>query len=87
MVKMMRDSFPDVQWAMQDMVADEHCVAVCRLCAGAHECEFAGVAATGCKFGACVMIFCYFKGMNKIAKNVAAEGMIDILRTIGACDK
>lgn len=48
---------------------------------------FAGVAATGCKFGACVMIFCYFKGMNKIAKNVAAEGMIDILRTIGACDK
>ena len=22
-VKMMRDSFPDVQWAMQDMVADE----------------------------------------------------------------
>ena len=48
---------------------------------------FAGVAATGRKFGACVMIFCYFKGMNKIAKNVAAEGMIDILRTIGACDK
>lgn len=84
---MMRDSFPDVQWAMQDMVADEHCVAVCRLCAGAHECEFAGVAATGCKFGACVMIFCYFKGMNKIAKNATAEMAIDTLLVIGACDK
>ena len=77
----------DARYGVVDVVADEHCVAVCRLCAGAHECEFAGVAATGCKFGACVMIFCYFKGMNKIAKNATTEMAIDILRTIGACDK
>jgi len=77
----------DARYGVVDVAADEHCVAVCRLCAGAHECEFAGVAATGCKFGACVMIFCYFKGMNKIAKNATTEMAIDILRTIGACDK
>ncbi len=72
---------------MRDIVADERCVAVYWLCTGTYEYEFAGVAATGCKFGACVMIFCYFKGMNKIAKNVAAEMAIDSLLAIGACDK
>ena len=86
-VKMMRDSFPDVQWAMQDMVADERCVAVYWLCTGTHEHDFAGVAATGRKFSACVMIFCYFKGMNKIAKNATTEMAIDSLLAIGACDK
>ena len=48
---------------------------------------FAGVAATGRKFSACVMIFCYFKGMNKIAKNATTEMAIDSLLAIGACDK
>ena len=87
MVKMMRDSFPDVQWAMQDMVADERCVAVYWLCTGTHEHDFAGVAATGRKFSAGVMNFYYFNDAGKITNDVAAEGMIAILRAIGACDK
>ena len=86
-VKMMRDSFPDVQWAMQDMVADERCVAVYWLCTGTHEHDFAGIAATGRKFSARVMNFYYFNDAGKITNDVAAEGMITILRAIGACDK
>lgn len=86
-VKMMRDSFPDVQWATQDMVADERCVAVYWLCTGTHEHDFAGVAATGRKFSARAMNFYYFNDAGKITNDVAAEGMIAILRAIGACDK
>ena len=44
---------------------------------------FAGVAATGRKFSACVMIFCYFKSMNKIANYAATDALL----AIGACDK
>ena len=86
-VKTMRDSFPDVQWAMKDMVADERCVAVYWLCTGTHEYDFAGVAATRRKFSARVMNFYYFNDAGKITNDVAAEGMIAILRAIGACDK
>ena len=86
-VKMMRDSFPDVQWAMRDMVADERCVAVYWLCTGTHEHDFVGIAATGRKFSARVMNFYYFNDAGKITNDVAAEGMIAILRAIGACDK
>ena len=83
----MRDSFPDVQWAMQDMVADERCVAVYWLCTGTHEHDFAGIAATGRKFSARVMNFYYCNDASKITNDVAAEGMIATLRAIGACDK
>lgn len=70
-----------------DVAADERCVAVCRLCAGTYEREFAGVAATGRKFSARVMNFYYFNDAGKITNDVAAEGMIAVLRAIGACDK
>ena len=63
-VKMMRDSFPDVQRAI-DIVADERCVAVCRLYA---EREFASIAATGRKFSARVMNFYYLKGEIRLQK-------------------
>ena len=72
---------------MQDMVADERCVAVYWLCTGTHEHDFAGVAATGRKFSARAMNFYYFNDAGKITNDVAAEGMIAILRAIGACDK
>lgn len=48
-VKMMRASFPDVQWAMQDMVADERCAAVYWLCSGTHKHDFYGHRAYGAK--------------------------------------
>nr|WP_314882334.1 ester cyclase [uncultured Campylobacter sp.] len=86
-VQMMRTSFPDVQWAMQDMVADERCAAVYWLCSGTHKQDFMGIAPTGRKFSARVMNFYYFNERGKIVNDVAAEGMIAILRAIGACDK
>ena len=86
-VKMMRTSFPDVQWTMQDMVADERCVAVYWLCSGTHKHDFMGIVPTGRKFSARVMNFYYFNERGKIVNDVAAEGMIAILRAIGACDK
>ena len=86
-VKMMRASFPDVQWAMQDMVSDERCAAVYWLCSGTHKHDFMGITPTGRKFSARVMNFYYFNERGKIVNDVAAEGMIAVLRAIGACDK
>ena len=48
---------------------------------------FMGIAPTGRKFSARVMNFYYFNERGKIVNDVAAEGMIAILRAIGACDK
>jgi len=88
-VKMMRQSFPDVHWKLEEMVADEKKVAVRWTCSGTHTGPqpFYGVAASGKKFSACVMNFYYFDQDGKIYNDIAAEGLIAILRQIGAVDK
>ncbi len=42
-----------------------------------------GIKATGKKFSACMMNFYYFNKDGKIVNDVAAEGMIAIVRAIG----
>ena len=70
-----------------DAVADERCVAVYWLCTGTHEYDFYGRCSDGTKILRLRNEFLLFKGRGKIANDVAAEGMIDTLRVIGACDK
>ncbi len=83
-VHWMRKGFSDVQWHITDMVADEDKVAVKWDLTGTHDGEFMGIKPTNKKISVCVMNFYYFNKEGKVTNDVAAEGMIGILRGIGA---
>ena len=83
-VHWMRQGFSDVQWTLQDMVADEEKVAAHWTLTGTHDGVFLGIQPTGNKISVSVMNFYYFNAEGKITNDIAAEGMIGILRGIGA---
>ena len=85
-VTMMRKSFPDVQWRLVDMVADEKTVAVQWECSGTFsgDTPFAGLQPNGRKFSTTVMNFYSFDDDGMVFKDVAATGIAGILRGIGA---
>ena len=85
-VAMMRASFPDVQWKLEDMVADEKTVAVRWTCTGTFTgpAPFAGVEPNGRSFATTVMNFYSFDDEGKIVDDVAAVGIAGILQGIGA---
>lgn len=83
-VRWMRKGFSDVQWHIADMVADVDKVAVKWDLTGTHDGEFMGIKPTGKKISVCVMNFYYFNSESKVVNDVAAEGMIGIMRGIGA---
>ena len=85
-VSLMRKSFPDVQWKLVDMVADERTVAVLWECSGTFngEAPFAGLQPNGRRFTTTVMNFYTFDVDGKICKDVAATGIAGILQGIGA---
>lgn len=82
-VHWMRSGFSDVQWKLEEMAADENKVAVLWTLTGTHDGEFLGVAPTGTKIKTTVMNFYYFNSDGKITNDIAAEGMIGILRPLG----
>lgn len=84
-VHWMRSGFSDVRWKLEEMIAEDNKVAVRWTCSGTHDGEFMGLKPTGKKFSACIMNFYYFNEQGKITNDIAAEGMIGILRAIGAC--
>ena len=83
-VHWMRKGFSDVQWHITDLIADEDKVAVKWNLTATHDGEFMGVKPTGKKISVCVMNFYYFNQDGKITNDIAAEGMIGILKGIGA---
>ena len=85
-VTMMRASFPDVQWKLINMVADEKTVAVQWLCSGTFSgsAPFAGLTPNGRKFSTTVMNFYSFNDEGRIIDDVAATGIAGILQGIGA---
>jgi predicted ester cyclase len=83
-VHWMRKGFSDVQWHITDLVAGEDKVAVKWELTGTHNGEFMGISPTNKKISVCVMNFYYFNNEGKIINDVAAEGMIGILRGIDA---
>ena len=85
-VTLMRKSFPDVQWKLVDMVADEKTVAVQWECSGTFngDAPFAGLQPNGRRFSTTVMNFYSFDDDGKIVKDVAATGIAGILKGIGA---
>lgn len=83
-VHWMRKGFSDVQWNITDMVADEDKVAVKWKLTATHDGDFMGIKPTNKKISVCVMNFYYFNKDGKVTNDIAAEGMIGILRGIGA---
>lgn len=83
----MRQGFSDVNWKLEDMVAEGNVVAVRWTLSGTHDGEFLGAPASGKHFSTSVMNFYYFNDEGKVINDVAAEGMIGILRGIGMLDK
>lgn len=83
-VSMMRESFPDVHWTLEDMVADERTVAVRWTCTGTFtgKAPFAGVEPNGRSFSTSVMNFYSFDEDGKIVDDIAATGIAGILQGI-----
>ena len=84
-VDFMRRSFPDVQWKLVNMVADENTVAVQWQCSGTFcgDTPFAGLQPNGRKFSTTVMNFYTFDAEGRIVGDVAATGIAGILQGIG----
>ena len=84
-VHWMRQGFSDVQWKLEEMVAAEDKVAVRWTLTGTHDGTVLGKPATGAKIKTSVMNFYYINKEGKITNDIAAEGMIGILRPLGMC--
>ena len=84
-VHWMRQGFSDVQWKLEEMVAGEDKVAVRWTLTGTHDGDFLGLPATGKKVSASIMNFYYISPEGKITNDIAAEGMLGILRPLGLC--
>ncbi len=82
-VHWMRKGFSDIQWKLEEMVAENNKAAVRWLLTGTHDGEFLGLDATGTKIKTTVMNFYYFNDKGKITNDIAADGMIGILRPLG----
>ena len=65
------------------MVAEGNVVVVRWTLTGTNDGEFMGVAPTGKKIKTTVMNFYYFNKDGKITNDIAADGMIGILRPLG----
>ena len=83
-VHWMRKGFSNVQWKIQDLVASEDKVAVKWELTGKHDGIFMEIPPTRKNISVCVMNFYYFNNDGKIVNDIAAEGMIGILRGIDA---
>ena len=79
----LRKSFSNVQWKLEEMIAEDNKVAVRWTCSGTHDGEFMGIPATGKSFSASFMNFYAFNEQYKVISDTAAEGMIAILRALG----
>lgn len=82
-VHWIRQGFSDVQWKLEDMVVDGDKAAVYWTLTGTHDGEFLGVPPTGNQLKTSVMNFYYFNEDGKIVKDIAAEGMVGILKAVG----
>ncbi|MBP5509921.1 MAG: ester cyclase [Kiritimatiellae bacterium] len=84
-VSMMRASFPDIQWKLMDMVADENTVAVHWTCSGTFTGSqpFVGIQPNGRKFSTTVMNFYKFDNNGLIIDDIAGVGIAGILKGIG----
>ncbi len=81
----MRQGFSDVQWKLEEIIAENNKAAVHWTLSATHDGEFMGVLPTGKKIQCSVMNFYYFNDEGKITNDIAAQGMLGILKPLGLC--
>ncbi len=86
-VDFMRQSFSDIHWEIIDMAAEEDKVAVSWICSGTHNGNFMNFPASGKKFSFSCMNFYYLNEEGKIIKDVAAQGLMGLLQSLGLMKK
>ena len=82
-VEFMRKSFSDIHWDIVDTAIEENKIAVSWICSGTHDESFMNFPASGKKFSFSCMNFYYFNEEGKIIKDVAAQGLMGLLQSLG----
>lgn len=82
-VEFMRKSFSDIHWKIADMAAEENKVAVSWICSGTHDGQFMNFPASGKKFSFSCMNFYHFNDEGKIISDVAAQGLMGLIQSLG----
>jgi steroid delta-isomerase-like uncharacterized protein len=82
-IGMMRGGFPDIQWKLEEMIAEGDMVAARFTMRGTHNGAFFGVPPTGRKIEAQAMNFYRFSG-GKIVEERGQPDLLGLLQQIGA---
>jgi steroid delta-isomerase-like uncharacterized protein len=82
-IAMMRSGFPDIQWTLEEMIAEDDKVAVRYTMQGTHQGEFMGFPATGKSILVQAINF-YRLVDNQIVEEYGQPDMFALLRQIGA---
>lgn len=82
-IGMMREGFPDIQWTLEEMVAESDKVAARFTMRGTHQGPFFGVAPTGKKIAVQAMNL-YRLSNGKFVEERGQPDMLGLLQQIGA---
>lgn len=82
-IGMMRSGFPDIQWTLEEMIAEGDKVAVRFTMRGTHQGAFFGVPPTGNKISAKAMNFYRLSG-GQIVEEHGQPDLLSLLQQIGA---
>ncbi|MDQ0782339.1 ester cyclase [Chryseobacterium sp. W4I1] len=82
-IGMMRNGFPDIQWSIEEMIAENDKVAVRFTMKGTHKGTFFNVPATGKQIAVSAMNF-YRLSENQIIEEVGQPDLLGLLTQIGA---
>jgi steroid delta-isomerase-like uncharacterized protein len=82
-IEMMRGGFPDIQWTLEEMVAEGDKVAARFIMRGTHQGTFFGVAPSGKKIAVQAMNF-YRLSDGKFVEERGQPDMLGLLQQIGA---
>lgn len=82
-IHMMRSGFPDIQWTLDDMIAENDQVAARYTMRGTHRGTFFGVPATGKLIEVGAINFYRFSG-SQIIEEFGQPDLLDLLQQIGA---
>jgi len=82
-IGMMRSGFPDIQWTLEDMVAEKEKVAARYIMRGTHQGSFFGVPSTGKSIQVQAINF-YRLTNNQIIEEFGQPDMLGLLQQIGA---